>query len=71
MQRRDILAITLVMCGTLLGVAIGYYAGRNSHQNANEMIGAGFTVIDPEGYEIESFDEGFCDMDYWTTTDRR
>ena len=44
----------------LLAAAVGgYRAGRGSHQNVNDLIEAGFTVTDPEGYEVYNFEEDY------------
>lgn len=48
----------------LSGLAIGYQARKWESQDANDLITAGFTILDPDGYEVSRFD-GF-DCGYWT-----
>ena len=52
-----------LLCGLhlatmLAGLTLGFYAGRESHQNVNDLIRVGFKVIDPDGYECNQWDEG-------------
>jgi hypothetical protein len=61
LSMRELLVLLLATAlgsGTLLGVA-GYAAGRHSHQNVSELQSVGFRVIDPEGYEVNRFDDGW------------
>lgn len=39
--------------------AASYQLGRESHQDVNDLLSAGFTLTDPEGFECRSFEEGF------------
>jgi len=39
-------------------LTVGYYFGRASQQSANDLIEAGFTIVDPEGYAVRDFDDG-------------
>jgi hypothetical protein len=57
MRRTDLLAVLMVVLGTIGGVCSGYIAGRQSHQNVNDLISVGFTVTDPEGFPVRDFDE--------------
>jgi hypothetical protein len=50
---RIAVAIIVVCC-----TAWGYYFGRLSVQSANDLIDAGFTIVDPEGCEVANFDDG-------------
>jgi hypothetical protein len=44
----------LLVLAFMAGVLVGY--GRRPHcQDANELIRAGFTITDPEGFEVEAF----------------
>ena len=64
---------SIVLLVVLLASACcGYLLGRSSHQNINALQRAGFVVIDPEGYEVERFEEGLLSAfpSYWTTTDK-
>lgn len=52
----------LVICGAVW-FSIGWY-GKPTEQSANDLLKAGFTIVDPEGYEVEKFDG--AEIDYWT-----
>lgn len=48
-------------CGMLILIGIlcfaaGYMIGQDSVQNANDLLSVGFTITDPEGFEIRRFD---------------
>lgn len=44
-----------------------YHAGRQSIQGANDLIRAGFTIIDTEGYIVDEFDDSASlKPSYWT-----
>lgn len=47
-------------------LVIGLVIGLNWKQSANGLLQAGFHIYDPEGYEVESFDNGPT-LNYWTT----
>jgi hypothetical protein len=51
-----------VFIASVVGAAfvVGCVIGRESHQNANALIRAGFTITDPDGFPVESFDETFA-----------
>ena len=40
-------------------LALGYVLGQGSHQNVNDLIGVGFTLTDPEGFDVSDFEEGY------------
>jgi hypothetical protein len=42
--------------GLILGHCFGYAGGAASHQNVNDLIDAGFSVVDPEGFPIARFE---------------
>lgn len=55
----------LVIGYSLLLVGLtAYVTTRYGGQSANELLRAGFTIVDPEGRKVERFDG----IDYWTTT---
>jgi hypothetical protein len=39
-----------------IGFALGHYHHKQSVQSANDLLDAGFTIVDPEGYEVERFE---------------
>lgn len=51
-------SFALLLALSIVFALCGYWFGRYSVQSANELITAGFVIVDPEGYEIESFDDG-------------
>lgn len=54
-------AITISACYA------SYCAGQQSIQGANDLIRAGFTVIDCDGYIVDEFDDGAAlKPSYWT-----
>jgi hypothetical protein len=58
----------LLYCAILIGVCYASYnAGRQSIQGANELIRAGFTIIDCEGYIVDEFDDSAASIkpSYW------
>lgn len=50
-MRNIVLLIIALLCGVLIG--------RYSQQNANDLITAGFTITDPQGYSVDRFDDVF------------
>jgi hypothetical protein len=58
-------ALAMVACTTL-----GYFGGRASVQSANVLLDAGFTITDPQGYDVERFDDGpIALIQSYSTTD--
>lgn len=43
----------------IASLAGAYCCGRNSVQDANALVSAGFTIVDPEGYIVDRFDGPF------------
>lgn len=62
--------------GQQLGYNQGFQQGRESHQNLNDLLSVGFVLTDPDGYEVERFDDDsqstvrHTTSCYWTTTDK-
>ena len=55
MRRFKAIALGVAALVALVGA---YSIGRDSVQNANDLIRAGFTITDPEGFPVDRFDEG-------------
>ncbi len=61
---REAAWLGLLLAALALEWAGGYLAGRMhptprppAVQNANDLLDAGFTIIDPEGFEVDRFDQ--------------
>lgn len=65
--------LCLIVAVAVASLIVGYAAGRQSHQNANDLIAAGFTITDCDGYECEKFDDGLYTAfpTYWTYNDKQ
>lgn len=51
------------LCIYVVGLALGYMLAVEQQepcrcQHANDLIEAGFTITDPEGYDVAWFEEG-------------
>lgn len=58
-MRLLLLGVLLWVGGCLFGVTWGYIGGERAGRlrAANDLIAAGFTVIDPEGFPVDHFEE--------------
>lgn len=46
-----------ILISLAVGALIGLALAESPERHINKMIQAGFTVIDPEGFAIDRFDE--------------
>lgn len=51
-----------IVVAIVAGMLLGYVARAMHSQDANALLRSGFSIVDSEGYEIESFDV----FGYWT-----
>lgn len=49
----------VVMVVTIVAFQAGSFYRKGCTANADDLIRAGFTVTDPEGYDIADFDDSF------------
>jgi hypothetical protein len=69
------LAVLLAVCGLfgggVAGIVAGYEVGRESHQNVNDLLTVGYTLVDPDGYEVSNFEEGISTvLERWSEWSR-
>jgi hypothetical protein len=58
MNERDIKADLIIRIAWLIlaVVTITLHFGHRAEQSANDLLKAGFTIVDPEGCEVKHFD---------------
>lgn len=54
-MRKNLLIGVALVCAFLCG----RFVGLRSEQHANDLLRAGFVIVDPAGFEVEGFDSGF------------